>query len=147
MNKKCMISWVLLSGLTVAGAMADAAARVVAVEGDVQIRVEDGTMKMVEKGGELQAGDIVVTDAGEKVQFECTDGTLISMGENAMFALTSYNYSPKRARACVFAAMKGGDGAVRIVPGAIGRMNPDAVVIKDNGSVIKPGGAHIVLTK
>lgn len=82
--------------------------------------IRDGRQSVISPLENLHAGDILVTAKGSRVQLRLTDDTLITLGENTWFEISTYS---DRSRAPV-AKFKLDRGAFRLKTGALpGRRN------------------------
>jgi len=118
----------MIAAAFAAPAVADTAARVDFAVGAVTATGKDGRARTLRKGGEVQAGDRVVTTNG-RAQLRFTDGAYVSLQPNTTFEVREYRYDGKTdgSERGIFGLLR---GAMRTVTGLIGRVNRDAYRIQ-----------------
>ncbi len=85
----------------------------------------DGKSRVLTRGGEINAGDLIQTGADGRVQIRFADGAYMSLQPNTRFKVDDYRYSGKAdgSEKSVFSLLKGG---LRTISGNIGKVNRDA---------------------
>nr|WP_315849157.1 FecR domain-containing protein [uncultured Rhodoferax sp.] len=114
----CMPVWAQLS-----------AARVMVVNGTAKAVNAQGQERNLEKGGEVFAGDKIVTAEGGLVQMRLNDGGYLSVRPSTEMVIDRFVYDEKNAANSNFlvSLVRGG---FRSITGLIGRTNPAAYQIR-----------------
>jgi hypothetical protein len=124
------LSWLagVLAMATMESALASAAGLVDFAVGDAQATGADGQARVLAKGGEINAGDRILTNQG-RVQIRFSDGAYVSLQPNTTFEVRQYRFSGKTdgSEKGVFGLLR---GALRTVTGLIGHVNRDAYQIQ-----------------
>jgi len=118
----------MISAAFAGPALANTAAQVDFAIGSVTATGKDGRARALAKGGEVLAGDRVVTRNG-RAQLRFTDGAYVSLQPNTTFEVREYNYDGKTdgSERGIFGLLR---GAMRTVTGLIGRVNRNAYQIQ-----------------
>lgn len=105
------------------------AARVMAVAGSAKAIDTQGKERLLEKGGEVHAGDRIVTGENALVQLRLNDGGYMSVRAGTDMVIDRFVYDEKDASKSNFlvSLVKGG---FRSITGLIGRTNPNAYQIR-----------------
>lgn len=113
--------------LASAGAWANVG-RVDFVVGSVTAQQPNGASRALAKGGELYAGDRIVTADG-RAQLRFADGAYVSLLPNTEFVIRDYKYDGKTdgSEKSVLGLLR---GSIRAVTGLIGRINKAAYQIQ-----------------
>ncbi len=72
-------------------ALADAGV-VLAAQGAVSAKAPDGTVRVLERRGAVNVGDVLMTGADGKAQLRMKDGAVLSLGENSELAVAAYSH-------------------------------------------------------
>jgi len=118
----------MISAAFAGPALANTAAQVDFAVGSVTATGKDGRARPLAKGGEVLAGDRVVTRNG-RAQLRFSDGAYVSLQPNTTFEVREYNYDGKTdgTERGIFGLLR---GAMRTVTGLIGRVNRNAYQIQ-----------------
>jgi len=105
------------------------AARVMAVSGTAKAVNPQGQERVLEKGGEVFAGEKIVTAEGGLVQMRLNDGGYLSVRPATEMVIDRFVYDEKNAANSNFlvSLVRGG---FRSITGLIGRTNPSAYQIR-----------------
>jgi hypothetical protein len=121
-----------------AAATGDAAAKVVALRGEVTAHVPDAPPRVLRVGSPVAAGERVVTGTDAAVRLAFTDDTSLSLGARSEMTIEQY-----RARAGDDVFLLGvSRGIFRLVTGAIARARPQAVTVRIPVATIGIRGTH-----
>lgn len=103
------------------GAFAASAAQVDFTIGNVSAIQSDGRSRMLTKGGEINAGEMVDTGNG-RAQLRFSDGALVSLSPQTQFRIDEYQFKGQAdgSEKGFFSLLK---GALRTITGTIGRSN------------------------
>ena len=96
---------------------------ILAVNGDVYLRSEDG-LRQVGPGAEVYQGEELVTGPGSSAEVRFADDTLLSQGADLIISLDDYIFDPENESASTL-LFKMGQGTFRMVTGKIAEQNPD----------------------
>ena len=115
-------------------ALAALAAKVEFAIGNVTAIALDGQSRALAKGGDLNSGDSISTNAGQ-VQIRFTDGGFLSLKPNTVFKIEAYNFNSKAdgKEKAFFSLVKGG---LRTVTGAIGKANRQNYEMRTSNATI-----------
>ncbi len=129
--------------LMIAGPAAQAA------EGDVAgkvLRLKDGAMAMQDAtprpltvGSDVLVGDVISTGAGARLEFSLRDGSVVTLGERATFALSDFEDTPSKENITLRLL----SGAFKAASGAIAARNPDAMTVATNTATIGIRGTTV----
>lgn len=108
----------LLFFLSVSLLFSASVAKVLSKSGSVVV-VRKGAQSLIKQGSLLNEKDIIMTDKISKLRIVFTDKTVISIGKNSKFVITSYGFEKKRQEATFSFS-----GAMKAVTGTIGKINP-----------------------
>jgi hypothetical protein len=124
-------------GLGTAGTASaqSAAARVMVVSGQAKAVDTQGRERMLEKGGELFAGDKVQTGEASLAQIRMNDGGYLSVRANTEMVIDKFVYDEKDPTQSNFlvSLLRGG---FRSITGLIGRNNPSGYQIRASTATI-----------
>ncbi|MEY3808322.1 MAG: hypothetical protein RI893_1298, partial [Pseudomonadota bacterium] len=112
--------WVLfLSISSIQQACAETVAHVIFANGEVYAISDKGTKQDLQKGSEIEQGDVITTKTGY-VQLRFTDGGLTSFYDNTEFKVADYHFSNKAdgSEKAFFQFVK---GTFRTIVGSIGK--------------------------
>jgi hypothetical protein len=116
---RILLMLALLPGLTaLARAEGGAVARATFVSGDVKARSSAGTMRPLTRGGELNAGDTVVTGAGASAQLTFADNSRLAVRAATEFAIDEFRMGGDEGF-----VLRLTRGALRSITGLIGQRN------------------------
>ena len=124
-----LFSMMLLLCLCGTATAQTSAARVMAVAGNAKAIDLQGKERLLEKGGEVHAGDRIVTGENALVQLRLNDGGYMSVRAGTDMVIDRFVYDEKDASKSNFlvSLLKGG---FRSITGLIGRTNPNAYQIR-----------------
>jgi hypothetical protein len=91
------------------------------VSGEVVVKHE-GTVKPIEKGSFLYAGDVLKTSDKSSVGVIFNDGTGVSLGSKSTFMVNTYRFKPASNDYAFDMSLKKGNAAVET--GKIGKLAP-----------------------
>ncbi|MFT4583018.1 MAG: hypothetical protein ACI915_002700 [Gammaproteobacteria bacterium] len=98
------------------------AGKVVSIAGRAAAATQDGDIRKLKRGGQVNSGDTVVTSAHSYVRMKFVDGASVILRPNSRFQIEDYRLpEPKKEGRSFFNLVKGG---FRAVTGVIGRQNP-----------------------
>ena len=111
---------ILLSPLSVFAADGKA----IFVIGKVKLVNQNGTTTRLKRGGEINQGDLIITNANSQMQIRMSDGTLLAVRPNSRFLVDTYSYKKDvRSDKSYFNLIKGG---IRSITGNIGHAKKSA---------------------
>ncbi|MCW5625375.1 MAG: FecR domain-containing protein [Burkholderiales bacterium] len=98
------------------------AARVEFAIGPVSAAAADGSTRTLTKGAVIEAGDLVNTGSGGRVQLRFTDGAFVSLQPDTQFRVDQYRFNGQQdgSERGFFSLLKGG---LRTITGLVGRSN------------------------
>jgi hypothetical protein len=115
-------SMVFVGGLMFANAAAaDAVARATFVNGDVQVRNANGTMRPLARGGELSNGDSIVTGANGSAQLNFADNSRLAVRPDSEVTVDEFKMSGNGSDEGFILRLT--RGALRSITGLIGQRN------------------------
>ena len=114
------------------------AGSVVRVEGDAFI-IRDGAKMTAVKEAELLPHDVITTEKGGRAQIQLSDDTLITVGENGVFALDAYVFDGSDSKAD-FSFVK---GSIKFLTGQIGKHAPQKFKIHAKTATIGIRGTYV----
>lgn len=127
---------VLLTALPAIGAHASAGTAIF-VFGKAQVVADNGAVRALEKGGQLDEGDKVVTGASGRVQIRLADGGLIALRPASEFVIEAFHFGgeaaadddpfAQREDVSFFSLLKGG---FRSLTGAVGQKDKKAYRVR-----------------
>lgn len=136
--------WVLLLCLFSLKALADESAAVVLFShGVVTVTTSTGSHDLV-KGAEVAAGSTIHTGDNSRVQLRFTDGGLVSLMPNSIFAVDSYQQPTANDQGSV--SMNLVKGGLRTLTGTIGKQNKDSYELKTKVATLGIRGTQYVAT-
>ena len=129
--------------LMIAGPAAQAA------EGDVVgkvLRLKNGATAMqnamprpLSVGSDVLVSDVISTGAGARLEFSLRDGSVVTLGERATFALSDFEDTPSKESI----SLRLLSGAFKAASGAIAARNPDAMTVATNTATIGIRGTTV----
>ncbi len=133
----------LLIGISSVMAHAQEAAKVVYVQGDVQIVRANKTLTP-QKGDALQVGDQIQTGTG-KLQLKFVDGAVMALNPQSKFQIDRYHYNPNQPSESV-AHTHLIQGGLRTVTGAVAKVNKPGYQLETATGVIGVRGTEIAVS-
>lgn len=121
---------------------AEVAGRLMFVHGSVNIE-RDGTSMTAKRGGNIFAGDKVVTGGSSSVQIRFTDGGTLAVRPNSEIEISQYAYNDTEEGSSQETSLI--RGGLRSITGAIGHRNPASVSYKTPVATIGIRGTIIRL--
>ncbi|MFT4563243.1 MAG: hypothetical protein ACI9BW_002997 [Gammaproteobacteria bacterium] len=123
------LSLIMLLGIVSLNAFgAVAAGKVVTVAGRAAAATQDGDIRKLRRGGQVHAGDTVVTSSHSYVRMKFVDGASVILRPNSRFHIEDYRLpEPKKEGRSFFNLVKGG---FRAVTGLIGQQNPNSYRVR-----------------
>jgi len=98
------------------------------VLGKVNVMNSYGEEHRLKKGGELNAGDVIITSERGQAQIKMSDGTLLAIRPNSRFRIDEYQFKhDKENDKSFYSLMKGG---FRSITGKIGKEKKSAYGVK-----------------
>ncbi|MEQ8805953.1 MAG: FecR family protein [Rhodospirillales bacterium] len=129
--------------LIVAGSAAQAA------EGDVvgkvlrlkssAVAMQDAMPRPLTPGSDVLVNDVISTGAGARLEFSLRDGSVITLGERATFAVSDFEDTPARESI----ALRLLSGAFKAASGSIAARNPNAMIVATNTATIGIRGTTV----
>lgn len=120
---------------------AEAAAKVLFAQGQVEATSNDDT-RALNKGDDIFAADSIATGASSKVQMRFTDGGMLALRANTVFAVSSYVSPDEQQEGSLsFRLVTGG---LRTVTGSIGKTNPENYEIKTSVATLGIRGTEFI---
>ncbi|MBE0511107.1 MAG: FecR domain-containing protein, partial [Gammaproteobacteria bacterium] len=122
-----LLRWSLLATLLLGfAAQAEPVARVLMANGDVRAIQSDQSVRALNRGDMLYAGDTIRTGKTSSAQFRFTDGALIALRAESEFNIEQHHYNEQTPQQNEQSGqlVRGG---LRAITGAIGRERPEAV--------------------
>ena len=115
-------------------AIAQSAARVDFVAGNVTASTADGRSRPLTRGAEVRVGETVSTQAG-RAQMRFTDGALVSLQPQTEFKVESYVFDGRGSEneSAIMSLFKGG---LRTITGLIGRTNRDGYRLQTSTATV-----------
>ncbi len=115
--------------------------RIIAIEGAVEARGIDDTVRVLEMGAPVYAGDEIVTGAGAKAQIFLIDDTTISQGQESVMVIDEYVYDAQTGEGQ--GVLQFVRGVFRNITGRITEVNPDRFKIRTGKTVIGIRGCDL----
>lgn len=113
-----------------------------ATDGDPLGRPPAGTERVLRIGIDVQANEVITTQANDRAHLMFLDGTSLTVGPNAQLTIDRFAYDPDRKTGEL--AISAGKGVLRLVGGKISKNTP--VVIKTPASAIGIRGGITILS-
>lgn len=120
-----------------------------AAEGDAVgkvLRLKNGATAMqnamprpLAVGSDVLVGDVLSTGAGARLEFSLRDGSVVTLGEQATFALSDFEDTPPKENITLRLL----SGAFKAASGAIAARNPDAMTVATNTATIGIRGTTV----
>jgi hypothetical protein len=109
-----------------------------------QVRIERGGSSQEAKVGlPVREGDRVIVQEASSVGISMSDETLLSLGRNSTLMIDKYAYDPVTREGQVVASIL--KGTLRFVSGLIGRVRPQAVMVRTNNATIGIRGTDFIV--
>ncbi|NNM83129.1 MAG: FecR domain-containing protein [Burkholderiales bacterium] len=99
----------------------------------------------LERGMELENGTLVATGRGSRLEMKFRDGLTVILGENTAFRIDDYVYvrnAPVKDKVSL-TLLK---GSLRVITGLIGKLKPDAFILKTNTATLGVRGSDFIAT-
>lgn len=110
-ERYCLSSMLgLLLSLFGGAALADGVGQVVHLSGTLSAQRPDGTLRILARGSEVNAGDTVTTQADSYGQLGFTDGSTMTMRPNTRMKIEAYAFNKEQPNAdnAFFHLLRGG---------------------------------------
>jgi len=135
--KKNVILLLILSSLTFANV-----ALVKKISGMVEVK-RKGKVISIKKGSSLRNGDIILTKSKSSIGIIFDDGSLVSLGEKAIFVINNYVVKPSKKDYDVDLELK--KGKAMFSSGKISKLAPKAVKFRIPEGAIGIRGTKFVV--
>ena len=135
--KKNVILLLILSSLTFANV-----ALVKKISGMVEVK-RKGKVISIKKGSSLKNGDIILTKSKSSIGIIFDDGSLVSLGEKAIFVINNYVVKPSKKDYDVDLELK--KGKAMFSSGKISKLAPKAVKFRIPEGAIGIRGTKFVV--
>ena len=139
--KTAFLSSVLLFTFTKDALSAERVAKIIDIDGNVQI-LKYGRTLPTKNNLWLYKKDVVVTKAKSSVELQLIDGSLVNLGELAKVSVVDLAYDPIKKDGYI--DIKIVKGAFRLISGSIAKLGPDLMQLKIPSATIGIRGTSLV---
>ena len=140
-----LVSVCLVAGTVSNGSVAAEDSHIgIVKEGSGDARIErNGSSLAAETGIKIQNGDRLMTGVDSTMGVTFRDGSLMSMGPDALLEMDELIYEPQQGKVSMIASLL--QGTFAHVSGGIGRLKPEAVSFKTPTATIGIRGTRFVV--
>jgi hypothetical protein len=116
----------------------DVAGKVLRLKNDA-VALQGAVPRPLKVGSEVFVSDVISTGKGARLEFSLRDGSVVTLGGQAMFALSDFEDAPSKENI----TMRLLSGAFKAASGAIAARNPDAMKVATNTATIGIRGTTV----
>lgn len=127
-----------ITGPAAQAAEGDVAGKVLRLKNDA-VALQGAVPRPLKVGSEVLVSDVISTGDGARLEFSLRDGSIITLGERAMFALSDFEDAPSKENI----ALRLLSGAFKAASGSIAARNPDAMTVATSTATIGIRGTTV----
>ena len=116
----------------------DVAGKVLRLKNDA-VALQGAAPRPLKVGSEVRVSDVISTGDGARLEFSLLDGSVVTLGERATFALSDFEDAPSKESI----ALRLLSGAFKAASGSIAARNPDAMTVATNTATIGIRGTTV----
>ncbi|MCF3629605.1 FecR family protein [Thalassospiraceae bacterium LMO-SO8] len=116
----------------------DVAGKVLRLKNDA-VALQGAVPRPLKVGSEVRVSDVISTGDGARLEFSLRDGSVVTLGERATFALSDFEDAPSKESI----ALRLLSGAFKAASGSIAARNPDAMTVATNTATIGIRGTTV----
>lgn len=95
--------------------------------------VTEGDTHDLSANSDIHLNDVIMTGEDARLEITFTDGTLVTLGENASLVIDNFVYQPSANQSLVDLAIK---GAFRFITGQAGRLSQSTIAVRTPFAII-----------
>lgn len=130
--------FMVFAGLQSHAAEGDAVGKVLRLKNGATA-MQDATPRLLKVGSDILVSDVISTGAGARLEFSLSDGSVVTLGERALFAVSDFEDAPARENI----ALRLLAGAFKAASGSIATRNPNAMTVATNTATIGIRGTTV----
>jgi hypothetical protein len=142
MNRRILWTCALLLASTAASAQDQRLGTLKTVTGDVQLG-QSSAARAAQEGGGLQQADRIVTGRDASATFTLKDGTVVSVGPDAILDLAKVQFDTTTQEGSLMLSLL--QGTIRVVTGWLGKLHPEQVKVTTPTSVVGVRGTDFIV--
>ncbi|MEQ9560209.1 MAG: FecR family protein [Rhodospirillales bacterium] len=128
----------IIAGTAVQAADGDAVGKVLRLKNNATA-MQGSQPRPLQVGSDILLSDVISTSDGARLEFSLRDGSVVTLGERAMFAVSDFEDAPAQESI----ALRLLSGAFKAASGSIAARNPDAMIVATTTATIGIRGTTV----
>jgi hypothetical protein len=130
--------FLMIAGPEPQAAEGDVAGKVLRLKNDA-VALQGAVPRPLKVGSEVLVSDVISTGKGARLEFSLRDGSVVTLGERATFALSDFEDAPAKENITLRLLA----GAFKAASGSIAAANPDAMTVATDTATIGIRGTTV----